>query len=354
MERTLLALDLERLIALRHRDPHTILGPHPGSRGTIIRAYRPDAEQVSVIPDGGKAIAMRRREGTDLFEVLVEGDQRVFRYRLEILLRDGARISIHDPYSFLPTLSDMDLYLLGEQTLEHPYEKLGANVRELEGVQGVAFAVWAPNAEGLSVVGDFNGWDGRIHMMRSLGSSGIWELFIPELDSGARYKYEVRAPGGGFHLKGDPFAKATEPPPATASVVYQPHYAFNDVQWLAARRSRDSLRLPLSIYEVHLGSWRRVPEEHNRSLTYREMAPLLADYVDPDGIYPRRTAARHGASFHRIMGLSGDRIFRTHRALWLAGRLSFPGRLSPSTGHRSHPGLGAGAFPQGRVQFGPL
>jgi 1,4-alpha-glucan branching enzyme len=278
-----LAGDLKRLFALRHNDPHTVLGPHPGPQGTTIRAFRPDAEQMAVVEEGGQILPMTRREGTDLFEVVVEGDQRVFRYRFDIVLRDGSRIIIHDPYSFLPTLSDMDLYLLGEQTFERPYDKLGANVRELDGVRGVSFAVWAPNAEGLSVVGDFNGWDGRIHAMRSLGSSGIWELFVPELLAGAKYKYEVRAPGGSFHLKADPFSKAMEPPPATASVVYQPHYEFNDDNWLTARRSRDTLRQPLSIYEVHLGSWRRVPDEHNRQLTYREMAPMLADYLTEMG-----------------------------------------------------------------------
>ncbi len=231
-----------------------------------------------------KPIAMTRREGTDLFEVLVEGDQRVFRYRFEMLLRDGSRISIHDPYSFLPTLSEMDLYLLGEQTLERPYEKLGANVREIDGVPGVAFAVWAPNAEGLSVVGDFNGWDGRIHMMRSLGSSGIWELFIPELDAGAQVQVRSshtrrRVSSEGRPLfKGD--ANRRPPPPrwSTSRIMRS-----TTSQWLTARRSRDTLRRPLSIYEVHLGSWRRVPEEHNRPLTYREMAPLLADYVTEMG-----------------------------------------------------------------------
>ena len=277
------AQDLDRLFALRHGDPHTILGPHPVRRGTVVRAYRPDAEEIRLIPQGGKPLRMTRREGTDLFEVLVKGRRRVFSYRFDLLLRDGSRITEHDPYRFLPTLGEMDLYLLGEQTLERPYEKLGANVREIDGVPGVAFAVWAPNAEGASVVGDFNHWDGRTHMMRCLGDSGIWELFIPELKPGTRYKYEIRTPAGGFHLKADPYSKATEPPPATASVVYQSNYKFEDEPWVTARRQADPLRRPLSIYEMHLGSWRRVPEEHNRPLTYREMAPALADYVTEMG-----------------------------------------------------------------------
>ncbi|MGB6561457.1 MAG: 1,4-alpha-glucan branching protein GlgB, partial [Candidatus Binataceae bacterium] len=158
-------------------------------------------------------------------------------------------------------------------------EVLGAHPRELGSVTGVAFAVWAPNARGMSVVGDFNAWDGRIHMMRSMGGSGIWELFVPGLEPGARYKYEIRPHEGPPYLKTDPWAAALEMPPATASIIYRSRYRFEDEQWMAERAARDVLRAPASIYEVHLGSWRRVPEEHNRWLTYRELAPALADYV---------------------------------------------------------------------------
>jgi 1,4-alpha-glucan branching enzyme len=251
--------------------------------GTIVRAYRPDAEDIYLIVGNGKPLRMARREGTDLFEVLVKDASPGFPYRFDLVLRDGTRTIVIDPYRFLPTLGELDLYLLGEQTLERPWEKMGANVREIDGVAGVAFTVWAPNAEGISVVGDFNHWDGRTHMMRTLGPSGIWELFIPELEAGVRYKYEIRSPGGGFHLKADPYSKATEPPPATASVIYQSHHEFDDGKWIDARRAADVLRRPMSIYEVHLGSWRRVPEEKYRPLTYRELAPLLADYVTEMG-----------------------------------------------------------------------
>ncbi len=275
--------DLERLFALSHRDPHSILGAHPGPLGTTIRAYRPDAVQINLILDEVAPQRMTRRQGTDLFEALVKGIQPGFPYRFEMLLRDGSRLSVHDPYRFLPTLGELDLYLLREQTMERPWEKMGANVREAEGVAGVAFAVWAPSARGVSVVGDFNHWDGRTHMMRQLGSSGIWELFIPDLAGGERYKYEIRFASGGFHLKADPYSKATEAPPATASVVYQPDFAFADGQWLQTRRARDALRQPMAIYEMHLGSWRRVPEERHRPLSYREMAPELADYLTEMG-----------------------------------------------------------------------
>jgi 1,4-alpha-glucan branching enzyme len=275
--------DLERLFALSHPDPHSILGAHSAPLGTIVRAYRPDAQRIDLVVSDGAPQPMTRREGTDLFEALVRGVEPGFTYRFEIVQRNGARLSERDPYSFLPTLGELDLYLLREQTLERPWDKLGANVREIEGVAGVGFAVWAPNAIGISVVGDFNHWDGRPHMMRMLGSSGVWELFIPGLGAGERYKYEIRHAGGGFSLKADPYAKATERPPATASLIYRPEFSFGDDQWMRARPSRDALRSPMSIYELHLGSWRRRPEERNRPLTYRELAHELADYLSDLG-----------------------------------------------------------------------
>src|SRR5215469_3576576 len=275
--------DLERLFALSHSDPHSILGAHPVPKGTAIRAYRPDAEQIDLIVRDGKPQPMTRRQGTDLFETLVKDMEPGFAYRFEIVLRGGERVSEHDPYRFLPTLGEMDLYLLREQTMERPWEKMGANVHEAEGIAGVAFAVWAPSARGVSVVGDFNHWDGRTHMMRALGGSGIWELFVPDLTAAERYKFEIRFASGGFHLKADPYSKATERPPATASVVYQPNFAFADDQWLKARSERDSLRQPMAIYEMHLGSWRRIPDERNRPLTYRELAQELGDYLTEMG-----------------------------------------------------------------------
>jgi 1,4-alpha-glucan branching enzyme len=279
------ARDLELLFALVHPDPHSILGAHPVALGTIVRAYRPDAEQIDLLVGDveGKPRPMTRREGTDLFEVLVEGVNPPFSYHFDITDRSGGHLSMQDPYRFLPTLGEMDLYLLREQTMERPWEKMGANMHEAQGVMGVSFAVWAPDARGVSLVGDFNHWDGRTHMMRQLGSSGIWELFVPELGSGVRYKFEIRSADAGYHLKADPYAKATEIPPATASVIYQPRFRFADNQWMQARHSHDPLRQPMAIYEVHLGSWRRMPEEKDRPLTYRELASALADYVNDLG-----------------------------------------------------------------------
>ncbi len=226
---------------------------------------------------------MARVHPAGIFEIRLKERRELFAYQLEVFFRGGTSITIRDPYCFQPTLGDLDLYLLGELKHERPYEVLGAHPRDLGGVTGVAFAVWAPNARGLSVVGDFNGWDGRIHVMRSMGGSGIWELFIPQLEPGARYKYEIRPHEGPPYLKTDPWAAALELPPATASIIYRSSYRFEDEAWIAARAARDALHTPVSIYEVHLGSWRRDPRERNRWLTYRELGPVLADYVSELG-----------------------------------------------------------------------
>jgi 1,4-alpha-glucan branching enzyme len=181
--------------------------------------------------------------------------------------------------SFSPTLGEVDLYLFGEGRHEQIYDKLGAHVITHEGVEGVSFAVWAPNAEKASVVGDFNAWDGRQHPMRSLGESGVWEIFIPKLGAGELYKYEIKPPGGPPFLKADPYASYAEVPPNTSSIVYHSTYQFGDSKWMEKRASSEHFRQPLSIYEVHFGSWRRRVEEDNRPFSYREMAVALADYV---------------------------------------------------------------------------
>jgi 1,4-alpha-glucan branching enzyme len=271
--------ELERLLSFEHHDPHAILGAHRAHGGVIVRAFRPDADQVVVVADGGGRFEMRQVDEAGLFEAMVPGRIDVFRYQLEIHEPTGAPATIRDPYSFAPTLGDLDLHLFGEQTHQRAWDKLGAHVREVGGVEGVAFAVWAPNARGVSVVGDFNRWDGRIHMMRVLGSSGVWELFIPGLKEGAVYKFEIRTRDGGLLLKSDPFAARMELPPATASVVERSRYRFRDDDWMNSRAKREAVRSPVSIYEVHLGSWRRVPEEGARQLTYRELGGLLGDYV---------------------------------------------------------------------------
>jgi 1,4-alpha-glucan branching enzyme len=184
---------------------------------------------------------------------------------------------------FPPTLGEVDLYLFGEGHHEEIYKKLGAHVTKLGRTKGVAFAVWAPNAKGVSVVGDFNGWDGRSHQMRMLGSSGVWELFIPKLSDGVLYKFELRPAQGAPFFKADPYAQYTEAPPDTSSIVYSSQYKFRDTKWMKQRAGREHFRNPLSIYELHFGSWRRSLEDENRPFTYREMAEPLANYVSRMG-----------------------------------------------------------------------
>jgi 1,4-alpha-glucan branching enzyme len=280
---TLPNMELDRLLRLQHSDPHAILGAHSAPEGVVIRALQPGAEKVSVLANGGAPWSMAQRDRAGLFEVVIKDRREVFPYKLRVQQADGSSTTLYDPYSFLPTLGELDLHLWSEGRHERVYEKLGAHPRTMAGVAGVAFAVWAPNARGISVVGDFNHWDGRFHMMRSLGPSGIWELFVPEIQVGVRYKFEIRTSDDRLVLKADPFAFSAEQPPATASIVEQSAFRYDDQGWMETRATRDAVRAPMSIYEVHLGSWRRVPEEGNRPLTYREAAPKLADYVTAMG-----------------------------------------------------------------------
>ena len=250
-------------------DPHAVLGAHESNGGVVVRALRPDAKGVRVQPAGVDA-ELKDPEG--LWEALLPTAKLPLAYELEVEYPDGKTFTLRDPYAFLPTLGELDLHLALEGRHEDLYEKLGAHVREIDGVVGTAFAVWAPNARAVSVVGDFNTWDGRLHPMRSLGSSGIWELFVPGVEEGARYKFEIRTQDGRLRLKADPVAFHTEAPPKTASVVWRARHEWSDAEWLVRRALTDPLRGPMSVYEVHLGSWRRNPLEDNRPLTYRERA----------------------------------------------------------------------------------
>jgi 1,4-alpha-glucan branching enzyme len=270
--------ELSRLLALLSPDPHAILGAHLSAGGVVVRAFRPEAERVEVVVEGESPRPMVKVHAAGLFELLIEGRTQLFPYLLRVSYPDGNVFTLRDPYAFLPTLGTFDEHLFGEGRHWRLYEKLGAHVRNLGGVRGVSFAVWAPEADGVSVVGDFNHWDGRLHQMRRLGVSGVWEIFVPDLRPGAVYKYEIHRRGALAFLKADPYALYAEVPPATSSIVFEPSYQFTDDEWLRRRASEDHLRKPLLIYEVHLGSWRRIVEDGNRSLTYRETAPALADY----------------------------------------------------------------------------
>ena len=258
-------------------DPHRVLGAHEAEDGgVVVRAYRPDAKTVRVQPANVEA---ELKDPAGLWEALLPKAKLPLAYELEVEYPNGNTYTLRDPYSFLPTLGDLDIHLAMEGRHEELYERLGAHVREIDGVVGTAFAVWAPNARSVSVVGDFNSWDGRLHPMRTLGSSGIWELFVPGVGDGQKYKYEIRAQDGRLRIKADPVAFATEIPPANASVIHDYRHEWNDDEWLAERAKKDWLREPVSIYEVHLASWRRNPLEDNRPLNYLELADELADYA---------------------------------------------------------------------------
>jgi 1,4-alpha-glucan branching enzyme len=229
---------------------------------------------------------MERIHADGLFEALFPAAGAPFVYRLETTDERGQGREFDDPYRFPSTLSDYDLHLLGEGTHYKAYERLGAHLCTLEGVAGVVFAVWAPNARRASVVGDFNQWDGRRHPMRCHPGNGIWEIFIPALAEGERYKFEILSRSGELlALKADPYAFAFEPEtPRTAAVVSSlDGYTWGDAHWMAKRERQNALESPIAIYEVHLGSWMRVPDEANRFLTYRELAPKLAAYVEEMG-----------------------------------------------------------------------
>jgi 1,4-alpha-glucan branching enzyme len=278
------ATDVERLLARDHPEPHAFLGAHPRKRGggVVVRAWRPSAERVTVHCDG-RATKLKRKHAEGLFEGVLADAEFPLDYELEVEYAGGQSFPVQDPYRFAPTVGELDLHLVGEGRHEELYAKLGAHVRSVEGVRGVAFAVWAPAARSVSVVGDFNEWDGRLHPMRSMGPTGVWELFVPGVESGQRYKYEIRTPGGDLQLRADPVAFATEMPPETASVVWESSYEFSDDEWMEQRRSRPPFEGPMSVYEVHLASWRRDPSDPERLLSYGELASQLADYVSDLG-----------------------------------------------------------------------
>jgi 1,4-alpha-glucan branching enzyme len=271
--------DIERIAMRDHHDPHSVLGAHLAEGGVVVRAFRPGAKAVRVRPEGAGSVRLKRIHPAGVYEGTVAGAQLPLSYRVEVDYPDGVAVSQRDPYAFSPTLGPLDLYLAGEGRHEELYRRLGAQVRTVDGVEGTAFAVWAPSARSVSVVGDFNSWDGRLHQMRSLGASGIWELFVPDVGPGDVYKYEIRVRDGSVQLRADPFAFRAEEPPGTASIVFRSRHHWRDDDWLERRGQSDLHAAPLSIYEVHLGSWRRHAHEGNHPLSYLELADELAEYV---------------------------------------------------------------------------
>ncbi|MCA1840498.1 MAG: 1,4-alpha-glucan branching protein GlgB [Actinobacteria bacterium] len=264
-----------------HSDPHRLLGVRRTGNDILIRALCPGSMGVSLIVDGmPKPIEMSRLHPIGIYEANLVWTEPDFMPAYRFSVEHGSHAyEMQDPYRFLATLDERDTRLFAEGRHQELWKHLGSHVRTHQGVHGVSFAVWAPNALSVRVVGDFNRWDGRSHPMRLLGSSGVWEIFVPALSDGARYKYELLTSERRIVLKTDPFAFEMESPPKTASIVTSSSYEWADGGWIDRRRSNDPTAQPLSIYECHIGSWRRNPDQDNRSLTYRELAEELTSYL---------------------------------------------------------------------------
>lgn len=270
---------LDSLARGEHPDPHRILGGHPYQQGqesgVIIRAFHPDAQGASLLLEG-ESIDMLRIHPGGIFEVNLKDRSWPIPYRLCFDFPNDRHWEIEDPYRFPPTLGDLDLHLFNEGNHLRLYEILGAHLRTMEGVTGVSFALWAPNAKRVSLLMEFNHWDGRLFPMRAMGSSGIWELFVPGLKTGLLYKFEIKTQEGHLRIKTDPLAFSMELPPAMCARIWNlSEYHWNDEAWMEKRRHLGLRTSPMAVYECHLGSFRRLPEEGNRPLTYREIAPPL-------------------------------------------------------------------------------
>jgi 1,4-alpha-glucan branching enzyme len=275
--------ELQSLTQVRHRSPHQLLGMHPlgDGSGLVVRAFLPNAAKVEAVPTHEKSkprIQLKQLDPSGLYEGVTNGAKAVYAYDLVITDYQGQVRRTRDAYSFLPTLGEADLYLFGKGDERRIYDKLGAQLRTIDGVHGTSFAVWAPNAQRVSVVGDLNGWDGRYHPMRLLGASGVWELFIPGAGEGTHYKYEIKNIRGDLVLKTDPYGFFFEAAPKNASIVWNTRkFDWTDETWLKQRQERNVLRTPMSVYEVHLGSWKK--KSVAESFSYRELAGELIPYV---------------------------------------------------------------------------
>ena len=272
---TSLPESLQRILEARHHDPFEVLGRHVADGHGVLRLFLPRVERVRI---AATDLEIPRIEGTDFF--VWEGDAQWLPpdYLLDCTDAQGRLHRRWDPYAFPPQLGDFDLHLFGEGRHWHAYRFLGAHPRLVNGVRGMLFAVWAPNAARVSVIGDFNGWDGRVHPMRARGGSGVWEIFLPDLGPGELYKFELRDQRGHVHVKIDPYALAFQTRPETACITQgESDFAWGDDHWLAERAQTDWPHRPLSVYEVHLGSWQRTAD--GSFLNYRELAERLADYV---------------------------------------------------------------------------
>ena len=278
--------EIDRIIHSDHHDPFAVLGFHLLPRETpaaVIRTFQPHATSVVLLRDGERHEMYKTRD-EGLYEIVIPNCDAPFAYEFEAAFYDGTIHRCRDPYRFLPLLSDYDQYLFNFGTHYQLYDKLGAHPAAIDGIEGTIFRVWAPSARRVSVLGNFNYWDGRVHQMRVLGGSGVWELFIPGIGQGEPYKFEIRAQDGSILEKADPFQFFAELRPKSASLVWDlDGYVWQDAEWLQKRGETPAHERPMSTYEVHLGSWRRDPGDPARFLTYREIADALVPYLTEMG-----------------------------------------------------------------------
>ena len=274
------------LIEARHSDPFRLLGIRKEGGRNVARVFRPDAASVAIVEEGGlgRRFELVKRDGVGLYEADLGAEKPPLRYRCEYTAPNGDQWTQLDPYAFPAVLGEMDIYLFNEGTHFDIYKKMGAHVLELDGVRGVHFSVWAPHAQRVSVVGDFNHWDGRVHPMRKMVPSGIWEIFLPEVAEGAHYKFEIRGPHGDVFLKTDPLAFYAQHGTSTGCMVFDlDRYTWADGGWMESRAKKDPFNSPMSIYEVHLGSWQQTDDYGMRSLSYHELSERLIPYVKAMG-----------------------------------------------------------------------
>src|SRR5436189_4026884 len=272
--------ELNSFLSGTHSDPFRILGPHRIGDDLAIRTFRPDARKIDIVQNGQAPVEAEKIHRDGFFQAKIPNATRELDYHLRVTNWDGSQYAMRDPYKYGPIMGEVDLHLFSEGQHWQLYEKFGAHLRKIGDAAGVYFAVWAPNAQRVSVVGDFNDWDGRVNPMRKLLGSGVWELFLPGTIEGAHYKFEIRTHSGALLLKSDPFALFSQHGISTASLVYNlERYQWSDAEWMEARRRKDWPKSPVSIYEVHLGSWRRKADEGNRPLSYLELAETLVPYA---------------------------------------------------------------------------
>ena len=345
--------DLDAIAAARNSDPFAVLGPHQTAAGWVIRVFAPEAISVRALSRDGALMAELPRRKGDFFEALIPSAKERPAYCVEVATAHGT-YSYIDPYAFGPALGPLDDYLVREGTHRQLYRRLGAQLIRHEGVDGVLFAVWAPNATRVSVVGEFNRWDGRRSQMRRRFDSGLWEIFVPQLTVGAIYKFELLGPNGELlPLKADPFGLEAELRPSTASVVADSaDFTWTDAEYMAKRREGEPRRKPMSIYEAHLGSWRR--GEGGRFLTYDELAEQLIPYVAEMGYTHIELLPISEHPLDKSWGYEPIGLFAPTRRFGDPGGIRALRRSSARRGARRHPRLGPGAFPDRSTGIGAV